>query len=301
MDEILQKIEEKKQVLINFLKNSDNQVELMKWLITELTYTSNAIEGNTLIRRKTALTIEESITSGSKPLLDYIEAKNHGEAFRFITTCAEKNEKISEDLILNIHRLILQGIDNSNAGGYRSVRVRISGSQTVLPNPLKVPKLMANFITKLVQSEENTPIKAIEAHYSMVAIHPFIDGNGRTARLLMNLILLADGYAPLIIRPRDRKRYIDSLENKHYLPFMLRALERSHIAAIDLLENDVPALNKLIKIGELAQLSDIPISTLRYWISEGKISPIARTQSDYMLFSPEQVADIKKINRARKF
>jgi Fic family protein len=298
MDEILQKIEEKRRRLVDLLKNSANKAELMKWLITELTYTSNAIEGNTLTRRETALTIEENITSGSKPLVDYMEAKNHGEAFRFIVKCAERNEKISENLILNIRRLILQGIDNTNAGGYRSVRVRISGSQTILPNPLKIPELMANFVAKLVKSEESIPIRAIEAHYSLVAIHPFTDGNGRTARLMMNLILLVGGYAPLIIRPRDRKHYIDSLEKKHYLPFMLKMLERSHRAAIDLIEKDMPDSEKLIKIGELARLSSIPVSTLRYWISEGKINPIARTQSDYMLFSPEQVAEIKKIGNS---
>ncbi|MDR1595505.1 MAG: Fic family protein [Puniceicoccales bacterium] len=207
VDEILKKIEEKRRILADFLKNPSNKAELVKWLTTELTYTSNAIEGNTLTRRETALTIEENITSGSKPLVDYIEAKNHGEAFRFVVECAEKKERISENSILHIHRLILQGIDNANAGGYRSVRVRISGSRTVLPNPLKVTELMADFVAKLAQSVANTPIKAIEAHYSLVAIHPFTDGNGRTARLLMNLILLADGYAPLIIRPRDRKHY----------------------------------------------------------------------------------------------
>ncbi|MDR1413947.1 MAG: Fic family protein [Puniceicoccales bacterium] len=187
---ILERIEEKKEILSGLMKNPDSKSELMKWMLTELTYTSNAIEGNTLTRRETALTLEENITSGSKPLVDYLEAKNHGEAFRFIVECAERAEKISENLILDIHRKILQGIDNSNTDGYRSVRVRISGSRTVLPNPLKVPELMAEFVEKLSKSQESMPIKAIEAHYSLVAIHPFIDGNGRTARLLMNLMLL---------------------------------------------------------------------------------------------------------------
>ncbi|MDR1432945.1 MAG: Fic family protein [Puniceicoccales bacterium] len=303
MDGILERIEEKKEIFAGLMKNPDNRSELMKWMLTELTYTSNAIEGNTLTRRETALTLEENITSGAKPLVDYIEAKNHGEAFRFVVECAGKTEKISENLILDVHRKILQGIDNSNAGGYRSVRVRISGSRTTLPNPLKVPELMTEFVEKLSKSRESTPIKAIEAHYSLVAIHPFTDGNGRTARLLMNLILLSDGYAPLIVRVRDRKRYIDSLENKRYLPFMLRALDRSHGTAIDLIGSDVQISEKLITIGKLAKLSGVPVSTLRHWISCGKLTPIGRTQSDYMLFPKEQAAEIGKIvgqkNRSR--
>jgi Fic family protein len=295
VDGILKKIEEKRKILADLMKNPANRAELMKWMLTELTYTSNAIEGNTLTRRETALTLEENITSEPKPLVDYLEAKNHGEAFRFVVECAEKAEKISENLILDIHRKILQGIDNCNAGGYHSVRVRISGSRTVLPNPLKISELMAEFVEKLSKLRESTPVKAIGAHYSLVAIHPFTDGNGRTARLLMNLMLLANGYAPLIVRVRDRKRYIDSLENRHYLTFMLRALDRSHGAAIDLIGSDVQISEKLITIGKLAKLSGVPVSTLRYWVSDGKLSPIARTQSDYMLFPREQVAEIGKI------
>lgn len=234
MQEIRSKIEENKAILQKLLKNKDNQKVLDKWLKTELAYTSNAIEGNTLTRKETEMAIEERITSGAKPINDYLEAINHAKAFEFIQTSAAKAVKIDENYILQIHKIILSGIDDANAGFYRSVRVRISGSQTILPNPLKVPDLMKEFSAWLLQKEDDMLLKAIEAHYRLVTIHPFIDGNGRTARLLLNSMLLESGYAPIIIRPIDRKRYLSALEtyqtrenSEPYYKFMLSALNRS--------------------------------------------------------------------------
>ena len=148
MQEIMKKIEENKAILQNLLKNKDNQKTLDKWLKTELAYTSNAIEGNTLTRQETELAIEENLTSGSKPINDYLEAINHAKAFEFILRASKQHVKIDENFVLQIHKIILSGIDDSNAGFYRSVRVRISGSQTVLPNPIKVPDLMKEFGNK---------------------------------------------------------------------------------------------------------------------------------------------------------
>ncbi len=111
------------------------------------------------------------------------------------------------------HNIILKGIGDEDAGHYRSIAVRISGSTVILPNPLKVPDLMDEFITWLKQTDNLHPVElAAEAHYRLVTIHPFVDGDGRTARLLMNLILLMLGYPAAIIRKRDRLVYISSLE-----------------------------------------------------------------------------------------
>lgn len=302
MDEILNNIQAKKQKMVKLLKNKDNKNSLHKWLTTELAYTSNAIEGNTLTRQETALVIEEKITSGSKPLNDYLEAQNHADAYQFILESAENQLSINENVVLKIHKHILKGVDDMNAGFYRSVKVRISGSQTILPNPLKVPDLMGEFGKWLETTKDEGAIKAIEAHYRLVTIHPFSDGNGRTARLLMNLILLEAGYVPIIIRLRDRKRYLTALENRQtkekiepYNKFMLEALNRSMDTVIEMLDVNTPDVSeeKLLTISKFAKLAELPVSTIRYWVEIGKLKPVAKTPSDYMLFSPKQIKDLK--------
>jgi len=300
MQETRLKIEENKVILQNLLKNKDNQKVLDKWLTTELAYTSNAIEGNTLTRKETEMAIEEKITSGAKPINDYLEAINHAKAFEFIKTSAKNNIKIDENYILQLHKIILSGIDDTNAGFYRSVRVRISGSQTILPNPLKVPDLMKDFSEWLVKKDNDMLMKAIEAHYRLVTIHPFVDGNGRTARLLLNSMLLENGYVPIIIRTIDRRRYLSALEtyqtkenSEPYYKFMLSAMNRSLKMMIDLLDVNKPEPDKsLLTISKFAKLCNVPVSSLRYWMQIGKIRPVAFTSSGYALFEESQKRNI---------
>lgn len=295
MSEILKSINENKKKLSQLLKNKDNRDVLYNWLKTELAYTSNAIEGNTLTRRETSLAIEENITSGSKPISHYIEAVNHARAFDLIMNRAKDKQSIDVDDVLQIHRCILSGIDDPNAGYYRNVPVRISGSRTVLPNPLKVPDLMQVFNHWLATTDEDTVYKAINAHYRLVTIHPFKDGNGRTARLLMNLILMQAGFTPTIIRKIDRKRYLDALEKYQttengdsYYSFMLSALNRSLKTAIDMLSTDGADLSnvKLVTIAKYAKIKGVPTSTIRYWVQIGKIKPTSITDAGYMMFDP---------------
>ncbi len=302
MDALIKKIKIHKAELDTLLKNTDNREVLHKWLKTELTYTSNAIEGNTLTRKETTLAVEENITSGSKSIRHYLEAINHAKAYDFIVEKAKNKVKVDEAVILQIHKIILSGIDEMNAGFYRSVRVHISGSQTILPNPIKVPDLMKEFAEWLSYKQEDAIYQAIEAHYRLVSIHPFIDGNGRTARLLMNLLLLEAGYSPIIIRPIDRKRYLSALENRQandneeiYSNFMLNALNRSLKTVIDLLDTTKEDINpnKLMTIAKFAKLVGVPTSTIRYWIDSKKIKPIAYTASGYMLFAPEQAKQFR--------
>lgn len=303
MQELRQKIAENKVKLQNLLKNKDNQKTLDKWLKTELAYTSNAIEGNTLTRRETELAIEEKITLGSKPINDYLQAVNHAKAFEFILEAVQNKTKIDEDFVLRIHKIISTGIDDVNAGFYRAVRVRISGSSTVLPNPLKVPELMKNFGDWLLQNDEDILTKAIEAHFKLVTIHPFVDGNGRTARLLLNAILIENAYGPIIIRSIDRKRYLTALEtyqtkeNKDpYYRFMLQALNRSLKMMIDLLDVNAKEPSKdMMTIAKFAALCCVPSSSIRYWMKEGKLKPVAFTKSGYALFEETQKEDVKKL------
>ena len=306
--DILNDIAEKREKLLSLLKNKDNRTVLHNWLKTELAYTSNAIEGNTLTREETTLVIEEGVTSGSKPLKHYQEARNHALAYEYVLTAAQSATPVTESTILSLHKIILSGIDDLNAGFYRSVKVRISGSATVLPNPVKVPDLMAALDVWLKTDATAEPLKAIEAHYRLVSVHPFTDGNGRSARLLMNLMLLKSGYSPVIIRPRDRKRYLSALETyqttgnkKTYFNFMLEALSRSLTAAIDLLDVSKPDVSgeKLMKIGAFAKLCGVPASSIRYWVKVGKLTPALKTDSDYALFSEKQSREVKVLKRKK--
>ncbi|MGB2579428.1 Fic family protein [Elusimicrobium simillimum] len=303
MNWILENIIKKNKQLSKILRNSQAKEELKKWLLTELTYTSNHIEGNTLTRHETEMAITEGITTAEKPIKDYIEATNHADAFKLVLELASKKEDISENDILKIHKEVLKGINEEYAGRYRTVRVRISGSTVIMPNPLKVPDLMEKFVKHINSKDLSVPEMALDAHFKFVSIHPFIDGNGRVGRLLMNLILLKGGYWPIIIRPRDRKQYINSIEKgqlteslEQYNNFMFKAFERTIDTYIDMFDNSKPDVqhNKLMKISEFAKAAGLPVSTIRYYLRVGKIKPVSKTQGDYMLFLPEQVSEIKK-------
>lgn len=300
MENIIKSLNEKAKKLKLILADQQAVKVLEDWLLTELAYTSNAIEGNTLTRKETALAITEQLTSTSKPIKDYVEAQNHAAAFKYVLQLSKNRHYVTEDDILSIHKAILKGLDDTNAGRYRNVQVRISGSNVVLPNSFKVYQLMKEFAYYL-QTEKASIEKAIIAHLQLVSIHPFIDGNGRTARLLMNLLLLKDGKPPLVIRPRDRKRYLQVIEKAQlteertdYMSFMYKALERSFDTYIEMFNKDKSDVqhNKLMKISEFAKACGVPVSTIRYYLRAGKIKPAAKTDSDYMMFSEEQVKEI---------
>ncbi|HXW72046.1 MAG TPA: Fic family protein [Methylocella sp.] len=185
--------------------------QLQKHYDVDLTYTSNAIEGNTLTLRETAEVIEHGITVGGKPLRDHLEAVDHYEALRWMRELAGKTRPIDESVVCELHRRIVARSQPDIAGIYSRNPRRIAGSPVVFPNPVKIPQLMEEFGTWLKTAPPN-PTSAFEAHYRLVSIHPFADGNGRAARLLMNLILIRGGYPPVSVRLEDRKAYLDGLE-----------------------------------------------------------------------------------------
>lgn len=269
---------------------------VLNWLKTELSYTSNHIEGNTLTKRETTLAIEEGITSTSKPIKNYIEAQNHARAFDYIVSLKDAEIPSYEPVILKIHELILNGINDADKGKYRSVRVRIAGSNAILPNPLKVPDLMSDFC-KMLDCRADSILKAIDAHYKLVEIHPFIDGNGRTARLLLAFILLRINIIPLIIQPRERKRYLDSINKRNtnghflqYYKYMLKQLLKTAetFETLFSISDTVAETDKLMKISEFAKLCGVPVSTIRYYLRTKKLTPVGRTNAGYMLFTKEQ-------------
>src|SRR3989344_5674578 len=211
----LQLLTGKKQKLDTFRPLPPELVRnLDDWFKVELTYTSNAIEGNTLTRAETALIVEKGLTVQGKSLTEHLEATNHVEALEYIKTLVgKKRQDITEDDIMNIHRLILNKIEAGSAGRYRTQHARLTETDVVLPNPVKVPDLMEEFAKWLVSETKDHIVKiSANAHYKLVSIHPFSDGNARTSRLLMNLLLMQEGYPPAIIRKEDRLAYINSLE-----------------------------------------------------------------------------------------
>lgn len=187
--------------------------QLRQYYRIGLTYSSNALEGNSLTESETKVVLEDGITIGGKPLKDHFEAIGHSEAFDLLYKLA-RQQAITERHILEIHELFYFRIDKKQAGRYRTVGVVITGSTLELPRPQEIKKRMRDFFED-VQAKRATvhPIEfAALLHIGLVAIHPFIDGNGRTARLLMNLALLQAGYPITIIPPVIRTDYIDALK-----------------------------------------------------------------------------------------
>ena len=182
----------------------------------EYTYDSNRIEGNTLPLQETDMVVNKGITIAGKGLKEHLEAINHKEAIDFIKDIAQKKEPISERVLLDIHAIVLHSIDKDNAGKYRRVPVIISGSKHIPPQPyLLQPKMDELFQWYEANKDSMHPVVlAAQMHEKLVSIHPFIDGNGRTARLLMNLILMQHGYPIANIKGDNetRRRYYETLE-----------------------------------------------------------------------------------------
>ncbi|MCX5845208.1 MAG: Fic family protein [Deltaproteobacteria bacterium] len=181
-----------------------------------LTYSSNALEGNSLTETETKIVIEDGITIGGKPLRDHYEAIGHSEAYTLLYELA-KQKNITEKYIKDLHRLFYYRINAKQAGKYRRQKVFITGTDFIPPAPEKIPDLMAAFIERVqyIRKESHTVEFAAWMHKELVTIHPFIDGNGRAARLLMNLALLQAGYPISIIPPILRREYLNTLDMTH--------------------------------------------------------------------------------------
>jgi Fic family protein len=181
---------------------------MQEYFNIKYTYDSNRIEGNTLTLQETQLVVNEGFTISGKSMREHLEAVNHAEAIDFMTGLANGSEEIDKRNLLDIHYLILKSIDSRNAGKYRSVPVRISGSEHLPPQPFMLEKLMEDYFIHY-ESRKNKMhpvILAAEMHERLVSIHPFIDGNGRTSRLIMNLILLRNGYTIAILKGDNDSR-----------------------------------------------------------------------------------------------
>ena len=181
----------------------------------EWTYNSNGIEGNTLTLKETKVVLE-GITIGGKSVREHLEAINHENAIKYLEDLLRDKNEVSEWNIKGLHQLILKGIDDSNAGKYRNDNVMISGANHIPPEYIKVPELMEKLIINYEDWNEYHPIiRASLLHGELVKIHPFIDGNGRTSRLIMNMDLMKSGYVPVIIKKENRLKYYEALDKAH--------------------------------------------------------------------------------------
>jgi len=235
IDKLQQEIDSYRPLPANTLK------QLKEYYRVGFTFTSNALEGNSLTETETKIVLEDGITIGGKPIKDYYEALGHSEAYDHIYKLA-KNQEFTEGDISKLHKLFYHRIDEARAGRYRKEKVFISGSRYTLPGPEKIPDLMKSFIINMdAAAKKLHPVEySAAAHKDFVFIHPFVDGNGRVARLLMNLILLQKGYCIAIIPPVLRGDYIMALEKAHtndriFMEFIAKTVRETQMDYLRLL------------------------------------------------------------------
>jgi len=210
-------IDEKKAQLDELRPFPQNTLKsLQKQMALEWTYHSNAIEGNTLTLKETKVALE-GITIGGKSVQEHLEATNHNEAIQYLYKIIQNKENLNESQIRKIHSLILKKIDQINAGVYRKENVLISGAKHIPPNYTQVPNEMKKFINRYEKQWKSLhPVeRSALLHVDFVKIHPFVDGNGRTSRLLQNFELIKEGFPPIIIQKEKKLAYYDSLDKAH--------------------------------------------------------------------------------------
>lgn len=255
--------------------------KLRERFMLEMTYNSNAIEGNTLTYKETYLVINEGITIKGKSLKNHLEAKSHQEALEFIYDLVDSDSNFipSQNLIRQIQSLVIAPIDKTIAGKYRSGSVAIAGSNLKLPLATEVPHLMSGVVLWFRKNQKKLhPIElATILHHKIVAIHPFDDGNGRTARLVMNIILLQNGYPLVVILKNDRKKYYDTLSKADkgnlipFVRFITQSVERSLNIYLETILESKSENNKYLSLSEVSKKTKFSAKYLNLLARHGKI------------------------------
>ncbi|MHB8232094.1 MAG: Fic family protein [bacterium] len=274
LEQLLKEIDELKKRWDISLPLSEDEARMMKEdLEVTQTYNSNAIEGNILTLAETKAILLDGVTIAGKPLKDHLEAINHVYAMRYIDNITfNSDKKIKESEILEIHRLILNDIRTEDAGRYRKVRIYVSGSRRKFPEPEEVKGLMDKFIADMnseAGSGMHPVIQAAHIHQGLVYIHPFIDGNGRTARLLMNLTLLRNGYPSATVFYTDRPFYYAALEKASF-----GDLKDFEVLIADAVKNSLTDYLSFVKIKSQAlKQEDAFTQDLNNRLNKGKGGP----------------------------
>ncbi len=257
----------------------------------EMTYNSNAIEGNTLTKKETFWIIKEGLTIKGKSLKEHLEAKNHKEALDFLYELIKSGKKntISEHLIKQIHSLVVKDGDSNIAGVYRNGNVFISGSDHIPPSGFKVPLEMDKLIKWVKKEKNNYHVIELSAllHHKLVAIHPFWDGNGRTARIIMNILIMNAGYPMTIILKNDRRRYYRVLSEadrdnyKNLCEFIAQNVIRSLNLYLEILNPSEKKENKLLPLSELSKHCDYSPAYLKKLALSNKLEAVKKGRNWY--------------------
>jgi len=275
-DLILKKIKIKKQKLDSLRPLPKDAVKrIIEDIRLRHTYHSDAIEGNTLTLQETKLVLEEGVTIGGKPLKDHIEARNDAEAFDLMMELVSSKKKFSQEIIQQIHEFVMEGIVK-NPGQYRTENVRITGAKINPPSYLKIIKLMDEYIQNIEKLKLQTIKKAAFIHHEFVRIHPFIDGNGRVARLLTNFYLMKKGYPPIVIQKEDRKKYYKTLNKadqgdlSDFATFIARSVNES----IQYYLSSFIDEERLESLSDLSKKSDYSQEYLSLRARQGKLDAV---------------------------
>lgn len=256
-------------------------LKLKQQFAIEMTYNSNAIEGNSLTLKETAWVIQDGLTIKGKPLKDHLEARDHYDALGFLYETIEHNtqQTISEVFIRELHRLVVRETQREEAGVYRKVNVMIAGSGHTPPEASEVPAKMSGLIRWVRANQKRLhPIElAAYLHHKLVHIHPFTDGNGRTARLIMNLILLHEGYPLVVVLKNDRRKYYrvlsqaDKGDYQSFVGFIAQTVERSLNIYLNVLLPVKTSQEKYIPLSRIAKQTPYSKKYLNLLARFGKI------------------------------
>lgn len=280
--EILARLDEKLGRLNSFRPLPSAIVrKLREQFELEMTYNSNAIEGNSLTLKETFLVVSEGLTIKGKPLKDHLEAKGHSEALDYLydLTAQENQEPLSEKEIRELNGIVMRDIDRDWAGRYRNSNVIIGGATHTPPEAFEVPQLMRELVdwqTTVGQNLHPVELAAV-FHHRLVHIHPFFDGNGRTTRLAMNVVLLRAGFPLVVILKNDRKRYyrlLSGADRGDLMPFarfIAQAVQRTLDIYLKVLTPASQTKEKFITLAELANGSSFSAKYLNLLARDGKL------------------------------
>ncbi len=273
---LLKRVEEKKKRLDGLRPlPKDTVKKLLEDIRIRHTYHSDAIEGNTLTLQETKLVLEEGVTIGGKPLKDHIEVKNDAEAFDLMIEFANAKKEISQEIIQQIHEKVTKGILESS-GIYRTENVRITGSKTTPPSFSKIIRLMQDYISNIRKLKLHPIKNAAFIHYELVFIHPFLDGNGRVARLITNLYLISQGYPPIVLKKEDRGKYYRGLQradNGDLSPLASFISQAVNEALITYLSNFIED-DYLITLKDIAKFAPYSQEYLSLRARQGKLDAV---------------------------
>lgn len=281
--ELISSIEAKLAILNKNRPLSTSLVKkLQEQFKIDMTYNSNAIEGNGLTLKETYLVVTEGLTIKNKSLKDHLEAKNHYEALDFIYDLIERNkpQTFSEITIRNIHQIVTAETEREWAGKYRTGNVIITGADHTPPEAIEVSKLMSDLIDFVRKNQKKLhPIElAALVHHKLVNIHPFFDGNGRTARLVMNILLMQKSYPLTIILKNDRKKYYDTLaladknQPQAFVRFIAQNVERSlNLYLKILVSNQKDSLEHFMLLSAIAKQTPYNAKYLNLLLRTGKL------------------------------